>query len=193
MSEKRASRWKQAPRHFKRKVLAVVGALSAIATGAFAAILISALIGGSMTVVSKPTAIWSSASVIPGVISTDGSGISCTPSVSNGKLNVNVTGAMPGSSCVVRAGGIYTDSAGLKVQGIEMSGLDVTMLASVMDGSTQQTGISCGSTLNTGTSNPNRAYLEIKVPENATTGTKPITGELTAVPQAQYDPALCSN
>lgn len=173
------------PRWFKRKVLMVFGALSAIATGAFAAILITALIGGSMTVVDKPALSWSGMNAKS--ISTDGSGIACTPTVSNGKLNVNITDAMPGASCVIEAQTTTVADSGLVVQGVDMSGLDVELVDVAMF-----TGdMVCGRELPTNQGGTFR--MNLTVPEDATAGVKPIAGQVSVVPEAQYDPALCTN
>lgn len=174
------------PKKFKRKVLLIVGGLSAIATGAFAAVLITAAIGGSMTTVAKPTVEWTDNNGFnkPKVVSTDGSGITCTPTLSSGKLNVVIDNAMPGSSCRIQSH-VVASADGLKLQNIDMPGLTVKT-ANVGAGA-----VACGAVLKTAPGNA--VTMDLTVPEGTTAGTKPITGQLTAVPQAQYDPALCNN
>lgn len=168
-------------RGFKRKVLMVVGALSTIAVSAFAAILISALMTGSLTTIAKPTLSFSGT---PTVERTDGSGIVCTPTINNGKLNVDITKAMPGSSCTVVAQ-VSPSVDGLKVQGVSFGDLQSTFVSGHL------THVSCGFDLKASTQQ--RAYIKLTVPQNAPIGTSAISGELTAVPAAQYDAALCSN
>lgn len=135
MSEK--DRWLGLPRRFKRKVLLVVGGLSAIASGAFAAILISALMTGSLSTVAKPTMSFNASdnNYPTKVVSTDGSGIVCEPTVSQGKLDLKISNAMPGASCKiqtytgVRSGGAPMPIASmpLRVQGFSLSGVETTL------------------------------------------------------------------
>lgn len=165
----------------KRTTLVGVGGLSAIATGAAAAILISAQMTGSLTTIAKPALTYDSSP--PEVVSTDGSGIVCKPTMTGGKLNVEITNAMAGSSCVVRVKADYSavGSTNAKLQSVTMTGLDAKFTTG---------GIPCGQMLNT-SSNP--IAIELTVPSNAgVVSQKPLTGAITAVPSAQYDPALCT-
>lgn len=183
---------------FKRKVLVVVGGLSAIMAGAFAAILISAAMSGSYTVVAKPQMMWHSLAAGSDIkqIGTDGSGIDCKPSLTrvttdiwNGPLDTVITNAMPGAQCTVQAA-LYGGSTEqpLRVQRVEMGDLDVKFNAN--------SAIKCGTTLNSmSKSSARQVSIDIKIPQDVTVGTKtlPSSSAIVAVPAAQYDAALCSN
>lgn len=161
----------------RRRILVATTALVAVLGGiAAAAILLRAPITGT-TQVQQLTVAWSGS---PSVVAKDGV-ITCTPQVSNGSLQVDITGALAGSSCDIQQGVIANGSAvRTVVQDVRYS--DKIDTAFVMG---------CGSPL------PDGGTVQVKirftVPSGTPAGTYQAASDagLVAVPETDYVASNC--
>lgn len=180
------------------RIVRLVSAFVLIPTVAFAAILMLARVTGDVAVGSTPTVSWvasgasfktsgsSSTTAKVEQTATDMSGIVCTPTVTNGVLNIDVTSALPGSWCEVTAP-VKASKYGVKVQDFTLGQLDVAFLPT-----SEQV---CGSDMgfpNAANGEAKYVKFRVTVPEDATSGSLGTDIGLTGVLSGQYVAGDCT-
>lgn len=172
------------PRWRRRRIVAIVVALTTIATVALATVLYTGRIGGSVQVSEGVNVIWSTSGTpaTPRVVNTTGVINCATTFASVSQINVNITGALPGATCTVE--GRVRQTAGepnVVPQNITFAeGVQVAF----------DNG-ECGKTIIKGSSGTTTLRFTIKVPDAA--GTYPANGTagVQYVQVSEFDQELC--